>query len=340
MRKIVCVTGSRSEFGLLLSTLKAIDTDPNFDLSLIVTGMHLSKKHGHTLDFVRNSGINISKIIDLEINTGKSGFDTAVFSGKFLVEISKALEEIKPDILLIEGDRFEKLPAAIAAAHLNIPIVHACGGDVSGSIDDATRHAITKFSHIHLPGSPKSYERIIKMGEEPWRVHMTGTPLYKEFSSKEKLNEKFGVDLFKKTILVLQHPLNTQSSEAGKQMEATLKAAEFFNMQVIIIYPNTDSGSDQIIEVIKKYENKDNFFVFKNLDPESYMGLLNGVSVMVGNSSSGIVSFEGTPGEYTFELTVSDNYGMATVITKTVKIEKEPNQAPIVDLEIRQGVTD
>lgn len=289
MRKIVCVTGSRSEFGLLLSTLKAIDASPNLDLSLIVTAMHLSKEYGYSLDFVRETGLKIAKVIDVGIDTQKSGSDTAVFSGKFLMEVTKALCDIKPDILLIEGDRFEKLPAAMAAAHLNIPIAHACGGDVSKSIDDSTRHSVTKFAHIHFPGSPKSAERIIRMGEEPWRVFMAGTPICKTFASREELREKLGVDFSKDTVLVLQHPVNTQFGKAGEQMETTLKAVEGLGMQVVIVYPSNDPGSDLIIDVIKRYGGHEGFYVFKNLEPELYMGILDNICLMIGNSSSGIV---------------------------------------------------
>ncbi|MFH1376341.1 MAG: UDP-N-acetylglucosamine 2-epimerase [Candidatus Woesearchaeota archaeon] len=289
MRKIVCVTGSRSEFGLLYSTLKAIDENSNLELSLIVTGMHLSREHGYTLDFVRETGLKIAKVIDIGVDTQESNLNTPIFFGKFLIEITKALDEIKPDILLIEGDRFEKLPAAIAAAHLNIPVAHACGGDVSKSIDDSTRHSITKFAHIHLPGSYQSAERIIKMGEEPWRVFMTGTPLYKEYDSKEELERKIGVDFSKETILVLQHPVSTEFEKAGEYMELTLKVVRDLNKQVVVIYPSNDPGSDKIIEAIKRYEYLPNFHVFKNLSPEVYMGILRNVSLMVGNSSSGIV---------------------------------------------------
>jgi GDP/UDP-N,N'-diacetylbacillosamine 2-epimerase (hydrolysing) len=288
MRKIIYVTGSRAEFGLMYSTLKEIDANPNLELHLIVTAMHLTKEH-NSLKVVEESGLKISKIIKPSIDLKAGGTNAAIFSGELLIELTKTFNEIKPDIILIEADRFEQLPTAIAATHLNIPIFHVSGGDVSKSMDDAVRNAITKLAHIHLPGTQESAERIKKMGEEAWRVNMVGTPIFKDFAKKEQVEKEIKLDLSKETILVIQHPVNSQPNEAGNQMKETLKAADSLNKQVIILYPSGDPGSDQIIQVIKEHEKKENFHVFANLKPAIFMGLLNNVSVMVGNSSAAIV---------------------------------------------------
>ena len=288
MKKIVYVTGSRAEFGLMYSTLKAIDKNPNLDLNIIVTGIHLTKEH-NSLEVVKQSGLKIAKIIEPNIDITKSGVNASIFSGYLLEELTKSFNEINPDIILIEADRYEQLPTAIAATHLGIPIVHVSGGDVSKSMDDAIRHAITKMSHIHLPGTEESAQRIIKMGEEPWRVHMVGTPIFKDYASKEEVEKEINLNLSQETFLVVQHPVNSQVNESEEQMRQTLEAIDSFNKQTIILYPSGDQGSEEMIKVIKEYEEKENFHVFKNLKPAIFMGLLNNVSVMVGNSSAAIV---------------------------------------------------
>jgi GDP/UDP-N,N'-diacetylbacillosamine 2-epimerase (hydrolysing) len=288
MKKIIYVTGSRAEFGLMYSTLKSIDRNPHLDLNIIVTGVHLTKEH-NSLKVVEQSGLKISKIIHPNVDITKSGTNAAIFSGYLLEELTKAFNEIHPDIILIEADRYEQLSVAIAATHLGIPIVHVSGGDVSKSMDDAIRHAITKMAHIHLPGTEESAERIVKMGEEPWRVHMVGTPIFKDYGSKENVEKEINLDLSQETFLVIQHPVNSQVNESEEQMRQTLEAVDSFNKQTIILYPSGDQGSEEIIKVIKEYEKKENFHIFKNLKPAIFMGLLNNVSVMIGNSSAAIV---------------------------------------------------
>ena len=288
MKKIVYVTGSRAEFGLMSQTLKAIDENPNLDLSVIVTGIHLTKEHD-SLEVVEQSGLKIAKVIYPKIDITQSGANAAIFSGHLIEELTNTFNEIKPDIVLIEADRYEQLSTAIAATHLNIPIFHVSGGDVSKSMDDIIRHSLTKMAHIHLPGTDESAERIIKMGEEPWRVHMVGTPIFKDYASKEEVEKETNLNLSKETFLVVQHPVNSQVSESGEQMRQTLEAAESFNKQIVILYPSGDQGSKEMIEIIKEYEQKENFHIFKNLKPAIFMGLLNNISVMIGNSSAALV---------------------------------------------------
>ncbi|MBT3408891.1 UDP-N-acetylglucosamine 2-epimerase (hydrolyzing) [Candidatus Woesearchaeota archaeon] len=287
MRKIAYLTGSRSEFGLMYSTLKAIQEHPKLELQLIVTGMHLSKEH-NSIEVIKKSGLKISKIINPRLNIQKKG-NPLLFSGKLMTELSKIYREIKPDIILIEADRYEQLINAYTSAMLNIPIAHTSGGDISGSIDNSIRHSITKFAHIHLPGTEDSKERIIKMGEEFWRIHLVGTPLFKKTMPKEELEKKLHIDLNKKTILVIQHPVSFQNEIAGKQMKITLEAIKELNIQTIILHPNGEPGSEGIIKEIQKNKDNSNFHLFKNLNPLTFISLLNNVSVMVGNSSAAIV---------------------------------------------------
>ncbi len=287
MRKIAYVTGSRSEFGLMLPTLQQINQNKNLELQLIVTGTHLTNKLG--IKILEKTKLPIFKKIRGSVNISHKGLNTSVFTGELLIELSKTFEEIKPDLILIEGDRYEQLATAIAGMHLNIPLIHISGGDISGSIDDRIRHALTKLSHIHFPGSKKSKQRIIKMGEEKWRIHMIGTPLFNKITKKEKLEKILKIDLSKEIILVLQHPVFSEIKKSKKQLEETLKSIENLNLKSIIIYPNGEPGSKEMIDLIEEYSSKDNFIAFQNLKPSTYLGLLKNCSAIVGNSSSGIV---------------------------------------------------
>jgi UDP-hydrolysing UDP-N-acetyl-D-glucosamine 2-epimerase len=288
MRKIAYVTASRSEFGLIYPTLKSIQEHPELELQLIVTGMHLSKEH-KSLNIIKKSGLNISKIIKPKKEIQKSSKNSLLFAGDLIKKLTKTFQKLKPDIVFIEADRFEQLPVAFTSSMLNIPIAHGGGGDISGTIDDSIRHSISKFAHIHFPGSKESQKRLIRMGEEPWRIHLVGTPLFNKTTPKEKLNKNLNIDLDKKTILVLQHPVTCQISHSGIQMKKTLEAVKSLGLQTIIIHPNGDPGSKDIIKVIEEYKKLPNFHIFNNLPPATYLGLLENVSVLVGNSSSGII---------------------------------------------------
>ena len=291
MKKIVYVTGSRAEFGLMLPTLKAISKSPRLSLFVIVTGMHLWGGQ-ESLNFIKSTGLNIFRIIEPRQNLGTDASSQLLYAAQMLTELSAVFKEINPQMVLIEGDRFEQLAVAMAAASFNIPIAHTSGGHVTKSIDDSVRHSITKFANLHFPNSDQCAGRILKMGEEPWRIHLVGTPICKDIASKEETEKKLGVTLSKETVLVLQHPVSTQVEEAGEQMEITLSTVSNLNLNTIVIYPNGDPGSDKIIRIIQKYKEryneKNNFNVFKNLEPSIYLGLLNNVGLLVGNSSSGI----------------------------------------------------
>jgi UDP-N-acetylglucosamine 2-epimerase (non-hydrolysing)/GDP/UDP-N,N'-diacetylbacillosamine 2-epimerase (hydrolysing) len=293
-RKICYVTGTRAEYGLMRHTLEVISKE--FDLSLIVTGMHLCPEFGYTINEIEKEGFKIDKKVDMLLATDTGG-TMAKSLGLAVIGITQALEDIKPDMLLITGDRGEALAAAIAGAHLNIPIIHIHGGDQGDDgahIDDQIRHSITKFSHIHLVATEKSAERIIKMGEEPWRVHIVTAPgldeiFSEELYSKEYIEKKHHLDLDKPLILVVQHPTLTQIDMAADQIRETLEALKEINEQTILIYPNADAGGRRMIKVIQEYEKYDFLQTYKSLHRKDYLSLMKYTSVMVGNSSSGTI---------------------------------------------------
>lgn len=294
-KKIICyVTGSRAEYGLMKQTLKNINKE--FEVLLIVTGMHLCPEFGYTVAEIENDGFKIKNKVDMLLDSDTGGV-MAKSLGIAIIGITQALEEMKPDILLIAGDRGEALAAAIAGAHLNIPIAHIHGGDQGDDgahIDDQIRHCITKLSHIHFPATKLSAERIIKMGEEPWRVHIVGTPGLEEIFTeklytKKYIENKYHLDSGRPIILVIQHPTLTQKDLAMSQIIETLEALKEINEQTILIYPNSDAGGRIMIKIIQKYEKYNFLQTYKSLPRKDYLSLMKYSSVFVGNSSSGTI---------------------------------------------------
>lgn len=293
MRKIAVVTGTRAEYGILKPVLKAIKTHPHLDLALIVTGMHLSKEFGYTIKEIKKDGFKIDTKVEM-LHAEDTGAAMAKSIGKCIEKMTEALKRIKPDFLVLLGDRAEMLAGAVAASYVSIPIAHLHGGDVSGSVDDSVRHAITKLAHIHFPATQESANRIIKMGEDPSKVFIVGAPaldiiLKEKLPKQAKLSRKYSLDLSKPIFLVLQHPVVTEADQAADQIKETLDAIVELKHQTIIIYPNADAGGRRMIKVIKKYAKYPFIKSYKSIPHADYLGLMGVASVMIGNSSSGII---------------------------------------------------
>lgn len=294
MRNICVLTGSRAEYGLLKPIMKAVEKSEKLRLSIIVTGMHLSRKHGYSLKEIERDGFKVSKKVKMHFSGGDSYCMTKSI-GKGVKSIAKALRDISPDVLLVLGDRTEALAAGIAAVYMNIPLAHVSGGDISkGGVDESVRHVLTKFAHIHFPSTKKSAQRIIKMGEEESRVFAVGAPcldtiLHYNFLSKEEIFKKYSLNPQEPLILVVQHSVTTEPGKAGFQMKETMEAIKSLGFQTIIIHPNSDAGGKEIIKQIEVYEQLPFIKSFRNLPHLEYLGLMKHAGVMVGNSSSGIV---------------------------------------------------
>ena len=284
LRKIVYLTGSRAEFGLMQPILNKLNKKCN--LGLIVTGSHLSKKHGYSIDEIRKEKYHILNVIKTSEESNEP-VEMVHNISILLPKIAQILTKFKPDLVLVEGDRFEQLSMAICASTMNIPVVHTSGGLVSKSIDDLYRNAITKLSHIHLVPSKKSAMRIIKMNEESWRVKNVGAIINYNVKNIDVYN-KLNLKKTKPIILVIQHSVTTEYDNAGKQMRETLKAIKSLGYQTIIIYPNSDPGSKEIIKEIEKCRTLSFIKIFKNIENEIFMNLLKTIDVVVGNSSAAI----------------------------------------------------
>jgi len=294
-RKVLYISGTRADYGLMRSTLKAIKNHPRLKLSLIVTGMHLSKKFGYTVKEIKRDSFKIETEIPI-LNVKDSGDSMGLAFGKQVSEFSRAFQKIKPDIILVEGDRGEMLAGAIAGRYLDASVAHVCGGDVTPGcpLDDSIRHTITKLSHIHFPGTKKSAERIIKMGEEPWRIFMVGDPgtdsiLQTKIIKPSLLAKKFNLDLNKPILLVIQHPVSNKTKDGIYQIRETMEALVKISQQSIVIYPNADTGGRAMIKVIEKYKKYPFIKIYPNIPHNEFISLMKIASVMVGNSSSGIV---------------------------------------------------
>ncbi len=303
MKKKICVvTGSRSEYGILYHTLKSIRASGNLELSLVVTGAHLSKKFGFTVDEIIKDGFKISDRVDMLMSSDSPpGIGKSIGVG--VIGFVACFKRLKPDIVLLLGDRFEILSAATAAMALTLPIAHISGGDVTEySVDEQIRHAITKMSHIHFASIGEHAGRIMQMGEEPWRVHITGELCIDNIRNMVKmplpvLEDKLGTSLFPHPImLVTFHAVTLQLKDAPSQIDNLLKALSGFDSKIIFTYPGADSGCRMIISRIERFVKRNsNAKAFKSLGGKLYLNLLSRADVVVGNSSSGIVeapSFE------------------------------------------------
>jgi UDP-N-acetylglucosamine 2-epimerase (non-hydrolysing)/GDP/UDP-N,N'-diacetylbacillosamine 2-epimerase (hydrolysing) len=298
---VTITTGTRAEYGILRPILKKITKEKKLQLFLIVTGMHLSKKHGMTVNEIKKDGFKIYKKIEF-FSKKNTSFDGTKSIGNGIIKFAKVFEKIKPDINIILGDRPEIFASAIAAYNMNIPNAHIHGGDVSGNIDEYTRHAITKISNIHFTATQKSKNRIIRMGENPKFVFLVGSPSIDEvkfgqITSKKDFKRRYRMDLSKQHIILLYHPVTTQIINTKKNIQSILNAVASFRLPTIIVSPNSDSGSNIINREIEKFEKKHSFAkLFSSIPRDDFLCLMSGSGVLVGNSSGGIIegSYLGT----------------------------------------------
>lgn len=302
-RRILYVTGTRADFGLMLPTLRAIAATDDLDLSIAVTGMHLSSRFGDTGNEVRASGLRIAAEIPVSINDD-SGIGMARVATEVANGIVRLIAETRFDLMLLLGDRAEMLAAAMPAMLAGIPIAHLCGGDVSGTVDDPMRHAITRLAHLHLVATDGARERIERMGEEPWRITKVGAPGLVGLAQladvdRDKLMASLGLSLARPVVALLFHPVVQDAATAGNQVQAILDALALHDVQIIALMPNADAGRTQIAERVAAFvaQRPADRIVFDHLIRSRYVSLLAAADVVVGNSSSGIIETAtfGTP---------------------------------------------
>ena len=281
-------------------------------MQLIVSSSALLTRFGSAIDNIRADGFKEQAIVS-SIIEGESPTTMAKSTGLAIIELATHFENLKPDIVLTVADRFETLATAVASSYMNIPLAHTQGGEVTGSIDESVRHAITKLAHIHFPATKRAKDFILKLGEDPKSVFLTGCPAIDLVAESNLILDK---DIFriyggvgdeinpdKDFILVLQHPVTTEYGEGFSQIEKTLNAVYKHaqeGMQVIWLWPNVDAGSDDVSKGIRAFREKNNtknIRFYKNFKPEDYICLLANSKCIIGNSSSGLRegAFLGTP---------------------------------------------
>lgn len=302
MRKVCVVTGYRSDYTKLKSVMKSIKESAKLELQVVVFGAHLLDDYGSTVSNIEADGYKVSFRCTTSIE-GDRPLTMSKSVGLSVMELSAAYEQLNPDVVLLVGDRYEILAAALAASIGNIPVAHIQGGEISGTIDETIRHTITKLSHIHFPSTKLSAERVMSMGEDPNYVHNVGCPAidyikdytYYHRKGLTQLDElrHCGLDLKNPYILLIQHPVTTEYEKSDQQISKTLEALETVGVQTLLIYPNPDAGSSSMMRAIrnhKKIYNRKTVIkgMFKNLSFETYLNLLKNADCLVGNSSSGI----------------------------------------------------
>tara|TARA_Y100000296_G_C5148408_1_gene245029 strand:+ start:138 stop:1304 length:1167 start_codon:yes stop_codon:yes gene_type:complete len=295
-RKILGITGIRSEYEISHPVFNALNQHKNIDFELVASGAHLSSLHNYTIKDIKKDKFKIMDEIE-NLISGNSGTSRAKGIGILIMGLTQTIQRTKPDIIFVTGDREEPLAAAIVGNYLNIPVAHLFGGDRCGhSADDPIRHSISKIAHIHFTACGDHSERLIKMGEEKNRIFETGSPSLDNFLScpllpqTELLKRLEFNDLTPGPLLtVLQHPLSSEQALSYKHMEKTMEAVKDLGLKTVVIYPNSDPGSSDIIEVFQKYTKYSNIKIVKNLRRDVYINLLKNSSCLIGNSSSGLL---------------------------------------------------
>lgn len=295
-RKIVVFTGNRAEYGLLNPVIKALSEESIFETELIVSGAHLSGDFGSTAQEIDTSSIAAVREIPLDISASDTRSAMLFSIAALIREGPTVFQDLAPDILLLAGDRYETFAMAIAAFYSNIPIAHIFGGDLSqgGHLDDSARHSITKLSHLHFTTNEESFQRILNLGEEAWRVFMVGSPvidsvLSGEYVMPDDIALELDLDLSSPLVIFTQHPVTTEVDSAYDQVKESLEALKDLGYQTVITYPCNDAGCELIIKAIHEYDAVPHFRIRKSLGWRLYLGCLRVASCVVGNSSSGLM---------------------------------------------------
>jgi GDP/UDP-N,N'-diacetylbacillosamine 2-epimerase (hydrolysing) len=301
MKKIIGITGCRSEYDIISSVMNELRKDDYFDVSLIVSGAHLSTNFGYTVKEIEMDGFKIDErihsLIDNDQEIGK-----VKGAGILMQGLAEALHRLKPDFVMVVGDREEAVVSGIVCTYLGIPLIHLCGGDrtapKAGDVDEAVRHATSKLASLHFVMNEDHKERLIRMGEEPWRVHNTGNPALDRFKEIENMDKKkilkyfqfnHEEDMEKPLILVIQHVISGEVTDGAKQIGNTLEAVTGLECNCIINYPNSDMGSREIISVIENYRKLSNVRISRNIPRKEFVNLLRNIDFLIGNSSMALL---------------------------------------------------
>lgn len=308
-RKVCVVVASRANYARVKTVMEAVRAHPKLELQVVAGASLVLERFGNAVGVMELDGFRPDATIRFIIE-GETPATMAKSTGLGLLELPTVFELLQPDIVLTVADRFETIATAIAASYMNIPVAHTQGGEVSGSIDESVRHAVTKLAHLHFPATELAARRVIAMGEDPTTVHNVGCPsidlvVRTELGLRQEVLERFGgvgsaIDPGKPFVLVMQHPVTTEYGAGMEQVEATLDAVASLGLQSLVFWPNVDAGSDDVAKGIRRFRERGSaqgFHFFRNLPPEIFVKLMAHCACMVGNSSAALRegAYLGTP---------------------------------------------
>ncbi|MBA2733542.1 MAG: UDP-N-acetylglucosamine 2-epimerase (hydrolyzing) [Acidobacteria bacterium] len=310
-RKVCVVVTARPSYARIKTALEAIKEHPELELQLVVAASALLDRYGNTVRYIKEDGFDVAAQVYM-ILEGENLVTSAKSTGLGMVELATVFDNLKPDVVLTIADRFETIATALAAAYMNIPVAHVQGGEITGSIDEKVRHSVTKLADVHFVCTQLAAERVIRMGEDPAFVFLTGCPsidLAGRTLQDSALDfnpfERYGgvgelVDLSQGYLVVMQHPVTTEHEDARTHITETLYAVHKLGLPVLWFWPNVDAGSDGTskgIRAFREIEQPENIHFFKNMAPEDFLRLIFNSRCIVGNSSVAIreCSYLGVP---------------------------------------------
>lgn len=300
-RRILYISGTRADFGLMRRTLQAIHAEPGLSLAVVATGMHLSPTHGDTIREIEASGLPIVARVPIVMQPA-TGATMAQAIAAMIAAFTDILEAERPDLVLLLGDRGEMLAGAIAAIHLGVAVAHIHGGERSGTIDEPVRHAVSKLAHLHLAATDGARDRLVRMGEDPTHVHVTGAPGLDGLISRKQADwdavaSRHALRADCPFALMVYHPVLQEAAAAGREAGMVLDAILSVGLQAVVLMPNADAGSDSVRAALELRRYQPEVALVTHLEREDFLDAMATADVMVGNSSAGIIeaaSF-GTP---------------------------------------------
>lgn len=288
MRKILFITGTRADYGKIKSLLQALEADNKFEVYIFVSGMHLIEKFGSTYKEVIKDGYKNIFIDFAQANRGIMSYDL----GNVISDLTGYVQHVEPDMIVVHGDRVDALAGAVVGALNNIKVAHIEGGELSGTIDESIRHAISKFAHIHLVCNDEAKQRLLQLGEENERIHVIGSPdidvmLSKSLPSLENVKQRYNIP-YDDYAIMMYHPVTTENVMLRKNINNIVSALIESGKNYVVIYPNNDLGSELIMEEYERFSGNEHFKIFPSVRFESFLTLLKNAEFMIGNSSAGV----------------------------------------------------
>lgn len=311
MRKVCVVITARPSYSRIKTVLEAVQAHPGLQLQLVVGASALLDRYGEVVNVIRADGFKPDAVVYMVLE-GENLITTAKSTGLGVVELATIFDNIRPDVVVSVADRFETIATAIAASYLNIPVVHVQGGEVTGSIDEKVRHAVTKLANLHFVSNTQAADRVVRMGEDPESVFVTGCPSidladrvlgaakngFDPFAHQAGVGKPF--DVREGYVVVMQHPVTTEYHDSAYQIQETINGITALHQPTFWFWPNVDAGSDQISKGLRRFRESgsaSSIYFFKNMMPEDFLRLLLGARCLIGNSSVGIreASYLGVP---------------------------------------------